>query len=71
MEDYGHIASNTPSLAISLLPEYRGLGVGTQLLNSLLFLLRENGYLRALLSVQRENPSLRLYERAGFQILEE
>ena len=22
MEDYGHIASNTPSLAISLLPEY-------------------------------------------------
>ena len=71
MGDYGHIASNTPSLAISLLPGYRGLGIGTQLLNSLLFLLRENGYLRASLSVQRENPSLRLYERAGFQILEE
>ena len=71
VEYYGHIDSGTPSLAISLLPGYRGLGIGTQLLNSLLFLLRENGYLRASLSVQRENPSLRLYERAGFQILEE
>ena len=71
MEYYGHIDSSTPSLTISLLPGYRGLGIGTQLLDSLLFLLRENGYLRASLSVQRKNPALRLYERAEFQILEE
>ena len=45
MEYYGHIDSSTPSLTISLLPGYRGLGIGTQLLDSLLFLLRENGYL--------------------------
>ena len=38
MEDYGHIDNDTPSLAISLLPEYRGLGVGTWLLNALLLL---------------------------------
>lgn len=71
MEDYGHIDSSTPSLAISLLPGYRGLGIGTQLLNGLLLLLQENGYLRASLSVQKENPALRLYERAGFRILAE
>ena len=71
MEDYGHIDSSTPSLAISLLPEYRGLGIGTQLLNGLLFLLRENGYRRASLSVQKENPALRLYQRTGFRILAE
>ena len=71
MEDYGHIDNSTPSLAISLLPDYRGRGIGTQLLNSLLLLLQENGYLRASLSVQKDNPALRLYERAGFQILEE
>lgn len=71
MADYGHIDINTPSLAISLLPEYRGLGIGTHLLNGLLLLLQENGYLRASLSVQKENPALRLYERAGFQILAE
>ena len=71
MEDYGHIDSSTPSLAISMLPGYRGLGIGTQLLNGLLLLLQENGYLRASLFVQKENPALRLYERAGFQILAE
>ena len=71
MEDYGHIDNDTPSLAISLLPEYRGQGTGTQLLNALLLLLRENGYQRASLSVQKENPALRLYQRAGFRILAE
>ena len=71
MEDYGHIDNGTPSLAISLLPEYRGQGIGTQLLTALLRLLRENGYRRVSLSVQKENPALRMYERAGFQILAE
>ena len=71
MEDYGHIDSSTPSLAISLLPEYRGQGTGTRLLNGLLLLLRENGYRQASLSVQKENPALRLYQRTGFRILAE
>lgn len=71
MEDYGHIDSSTPSLAISLLPEYRGQGTGTRLLNGLLLLLRENGYRRASLSVQKENPALRLYRRTGFRIAAE
>ena len=71
MEDYGHIDNDTPSLAISLLPEYRGQGTGTQLLNGLLLLLRENGYHRASLSVQKENPALHLYQRVGFQIAAE
>ena len=71
MEDYGHMDNRTPSLAISLLPEYRGLGIGTQLLNALLLLLRENGFLRASLSVQRENPALHLYQRSGFRIAAE
>ena len=71
MKDYGHIDSSTPSLALSMLPRYRGLGIGTRLLNGLLLLLKENGYLRASLSVQKENRALRLYERAGFRILAE
>lgn len=36
MEDYGHIDVDTPSLAISLLPEYRDQGIGTKLLSNLL-----------------------------------
>ena len=31
--------------------------------------LREAGYARASLSVQKENPALRLYERLGFRIV--
>lgn len=71
MADYGHIDNDTPSLAISLLPEYRGLGIGTRLLNDLLLLLQEHGYLRASLSVQKENPALRLYQRTEFHIVAE
>ena len=71
MADYGHIDSSTPSLAISLLPDYRGLGIGTQLLGSLLGLLEEQGYHRASLSVQKENPARCLYARTGFRIVTE
>lgn len=70
MKDYGHIDDSTPSLAISLLPEYRGHGIGTQLLNRLLLLLQDSGYSRVSLSVQAENPALSFYKRAGFHILE-
>lgn len=71
MADYGHIDKDTPSLAISLLPEYRGQGIGTKLLNDLLSLLCEKGFRQVSLSVQKKNPAVRLYKKAGFQILEE
>ena len=32
MNDYGHVDDETPSFAISLLPEYRGQGIGTCLM---------------------------------------
>lgn len=32
MNDYGHIDDKTPSLAISLYKEYRGMGIGTELM---------------------------------------
>ena len=34
--EVGNIDVDTPSLAISLLPEYRGQGIGTKLLSNLL-----------------------------------
>lgn len=71
MEDYGHVDNHTPSLAISLLSEYRGRGIGTQLLTTLLRLLQREGYPRASLSVQKANPALHLYKRSGFNIIAE
>ncbi len=71
MDDYGHVDDDTPSLAISVYPEYRGLGIGTELLKKLLASVRERGYLGVSLSVQRENYAVRMYKKAGFRILAE
>lgn len=68
-DEYGHIDDETPSLSISLYKPYRGHGIGGTMLRALLDVLREDGYSRASLSVQKENPALRLYERMGFRIV--
>ncbi|SRR6266496_3676807 len=51
---------------ISLLPEYRSLGIGTNLIRRLQSEAKESG--RTLrLHVESFNPALRLYERLGFK----
>ena len=71
MDDYGHLDDQTPSLAISLYPDYRGQGIGTQLLRQMMELLRQEGYAQVSLSVQKENYALRMYQKAGFAIVED
>ena len=44
MKDYGHMDDQTPSLAISLYKEYRGMGIGTALLKNLMMDLKAAGY---------------------------
>lgn len=55
MNDYGHIDDDTPSLAMSLYKEYRGLGIGTALLKEILLNLKLAGYTKVSLSVQKDN----------------
>lgn len=71
MNDYGHIDNETPSLAISIYKEYRGFGIGTNLVKGMLSWLKENGYARASLSVQKENFAIKLYQNVGFKIIDE
>lgn len=71
MDDYGHVDDQTPSLAISLYPDYRGQGIGTQLLRQMMELLRQKGYAQVSLSVQKENYALRMYQKAGFEIVKD
>lgn len=71
MNDYGHVDDVTPSLAISLYPEYRGQGIGTKLMTEMLTLLARTGYAKASLSVQKENYAVRMYRSLGFQVLKE
>ena len=66
MDDYGHIDSQTPSLAISLYKEYRNRGIGTQLMRQMREKLKADGYQRVSLSVQKANYALQMYRKAGF-----
>jgi RimJ/RimL family protein N-acetyltransferase len=68
---YGHIDDDTPELAISVLPKYRGKGVGTTLMNNLFEFLRERGFKRTSLSVQQNNPAAHFYKRLGYRITNE
>lgn len=71
MNDYGHIDDDTPSLAISLYKDYRGLGIGTALMTEMLCVLKDKGYKQTSLSVQKANYAVKLYQKAGFEILYE
>ena len=71
MNDYGHIDDKTPSFAISVIKEYRGLGIGTDLMKCMLSWLKKNGYAKASLSVQKENHAVKLYQNVGFTIVDE
>ena len=71
MNDYGHIDDETPSLAISMYKEYRGLGIGTALMKKLLAILKDKGYHRTSLAVQKANYALKMYQAVGYEIVGE
>ena len=71
MNDYGHVDEETPSFAVSLYKEYRGQGIGTKLMKEMLYLLKEKGYKRASLAVQKANYAVKMYENVGFKAVDE
>ena len=71
MDDYGHIEDNVPSFAISLYKEYRGLGIGTAMMERMLAELKSRGYEKASLAVQKANYAVKMYQNTGFEIVDE
>lgn len=71
MNDYGHIEDGIPSFAISLYKEYRGCGIGTALMKKMLQELRQRGYEKASLAVQKANYAVKMYRNVGFEIIDE
>ena len=71
MNDYGHIDDETPSFAISLYKEYRGLGIGTEMMKAMLAILKDRGYRQASLAVQKANYAVEMYRKVGFEIVGE
>ncbi|HYR88006.1 MAG TPA: GNAT family N-acetyltransferase [Terriglobia bacterium] len=63
---YGYVADNIPELGIAVLPEHRGRGVGSALLQRLVEMAGA-AYDAVSLSVSMDNPARRLYERVGFE----
>ncbi|MDO4159229.1 MAG: GNAT family N-acetyltransferase [Prevotellaceae bacterium] len=68
---FGYVSEGVPELAISVYSQYRGKGIGTMLLQEMTIFLRDKGYEHISLSVQRDNPAVRLYQRLGFNVLRE
>ena len=66
---YGHVDDTTPSLSISLLKEYRNLGIGTELMKQILLTLKERKYKQVSLSVQKINYAVSMYKKVGFEIV--
>src|SRR5919109_1821435 len=64
---YGFVDEQTPELTIAVVPSRRGRGFGEQLLSALLDRARGDGYDSVSLSVERDSPALKLYERFGFR----
>ena len=71
MDDYGHIDNDTPSFAISVYKDYRGFGIGTNLMKKMLHILKDRGYKQASLAVQKTNYAVRMYQKTGFEIVGE
>ena len=68
---FGHIADGVPSFAISLYKEYRNFGIGTRLMTMMLSELKNRGYKRTSLAVQKANYAVRMYKKVGFNIIDE
>ncbi len=63
---YGYVSPLIPELSIALLPEYRNLGLGKHMLETVISMARER-YPGLSLSVVDISPARRLYERLGFR----
>jgi len=69
---YGFVDGQTPELAVAVVPNARGQGVGSALLGSLLEQARADGYGAVSLSVDRHNEgAIALYEQFGFGQVDE
>ncbi len=68
---YGFVDNETPELGLAISEKYRGMGVGTALMQALLRELRILGYKKISLSVDKANRAVTLYKRLGFKVIKE
>ena len=65
---WGYVDAVTPELVMAIRPEYRGQGIGSQLLDVIADYARRSGYAALSLSVDPRNEvAAQLYQRRGYQ----
>jgi len=64
---FGFVNSETPELSMSVKEQYRGQGIGTRLLESMIKMLHKTGARQVSLSVDKINYAYRLYKKYGFE----
>jgi ribosomal protein S18 acetylase RimI-like enzyme len=67
---YGYISPAIPELAIAVCGSFRGTGIGHLLIEGLLKMAVESGIEKVSLSVEVDNPALKLYQYHGFKPVE-
>ena len=67
---YGFVAEDGPELSIAVIAPRRHEGIGRRLLVDLIDASLAQGYSAISLSVIEDNPARRLYESAGFVLIE-
>ena len=68
---YGFVDHETPELCLAISENYRGIGVGTALMQALLNELKVLGYKKMSLSVDKANRAVNLYKRLEFKVIKE
>lgn len=71
IKGYGSVDDATPELSISLYKDFRGYGIGTNMMQKMLEQLKRKGYSKASLAVQKRNYAAKMYLKIGFQIIDE
>lgn len=71
IKGYGSIDETTPEFSISLYRDFRGYGIGTEMMKRMLAYLKQAGYSKASLAVQKDNYALKMYLHIGFKIIDE
>jgi GNAT superfamily N-acetyltransferase len=67
---FGFVDEQTPEVAIAVVPSRRGRGIGSELMDALVDLAREQGYGGLSLSVATDSPAMHVFEKHGFERVE-
>jgi GNAT superfamily N-acetyltransferase len=68
---FGFVDEATPDVAIAIVPSRRGRGIGSELLEALVDLAREQGYNGLSLSVAPDSAAMHVFEKHGFERVEQ